>query len=133
MKVHYRGLQAFCKWLVEEEEVDRSPMAGMRAPAVPETPVPVFTDDELARLVKACHGREYAERRDEALMRMFIDTGVRIAEMAGITLDDLDTEHEARCRRWRRRWPPPDRCHPSGARHRPRRSGSARGWAPPRW
>jgi hypothetical protein len=39
-------------------------MAGTRPPHVPDTPVPVFTGEELLRLGRACAGRAFAERRD---------------------------------------------------------------------
>jgi site-specific recombinase XerC len=46
--------------------------------------------DELRRLSVACQGKEFADRRDEAMIRLFVDTGMRVAEMCGITLVDLD-------------------------------------------
>jgi integrase len=42
-------------------------MARMRPPTVPETPVPVLGDDDLRRLLAACDGRGYEERRDAAI------------------------------------------------------------------
>ena len=80
----YRGLQAFFKWAVAEGELDASPMAGMNPPHVPDEPPPVLTDDELRRLLKSCEGRDFADRRDAAILRLFLDTGVRVAEAAGI-------------------------------------------------
>ena len=37
--IRFRSLQQFFKWLVAEDEIERSPMEGMAAPAVPEQPV----------------------------------------------------------------------------------------------
>ena len=64
-------------------------MAKMRAPQVPEQPVPVFTDDELAAFLKATDGRHFTSRRDHAIFRLFIDTGMRLGELAGLRVDDL--------------------------------------------
>lgn len=88
----YRCLQQFWKWLVEEDEVETSPMAKMRPPAVPEAPVPIFTEDELRRLLKATEGKGSTERRNNALLWTFIDTGVRLGEMGGMTVDDVDLD-----------------------------------------
>jgi site-specific recombinase XerD len=41
----YRALQVFFRWLSDEGEVSESPMRNMRPPIVPETPVPVLSDD----------------------------------------------------------------------------------------
>jgi integrase/recombinase XerC len=42
--VVYRALQQLMRWLLDEEEIDRSPMERMRPPIVPERPVPVLTE-----------------------------------------------------------------------------------------
>ena len=38
-------------------------------------PVPVLGDAELAGLLKACQGKTFADRRDEAVIRVLRDTG----------------------------------------------------------
>lgn len=85
----FRSLQQFFKWLESEGEVTTSPMARMRAPAIPEVPVPVLSDAQLSRLLKACEGSDFESRRDTAIVRVFLDTGARISEVTGLTLDDL--------------------------------------------
>ena len=44
-------------------------MATMRPPHVPETPPNVYTDDEIHRLLAACEGRTFEDRRDMAIVR----------------------------------------------------------------
>ncbi|QBI21027.1 integrase [Egibacter rhizosphaerae] len=86
----YLSLGVFFRWLVEEEEIDASPMAKVKAPHVPEQPVPVVSDDHFAALLKACQGKQFPERRDTAILRLFYDTGSRLGEVAGLELDHLD-------------------------------------------
>jgi site-specific recombinase XerD len=62
----------------------------MSPPIVPEQPVPVISPDQLAALVKACSGTAFADRRDLAIIRMFIDTGCRRLELTKLTVDDID-------------------------------------------
>ena len=85
-------MQKVFRWLEEAGEVPLSPMAKMRAPSVPEQPVGIFTDDELSRLLAVCMGSTFDNRRDMALIRMLLDTGMRVAELIGRTIDDLDDE-----------------------------------------
>lgn len=89
---HYRSLQQLFRWLLDDGELTRSPMERMRPPMVPEQPVDVLSDDELRRLLDACKGNTFENRRDTALLRFLIDTGVRVSELTGLALTDLDTE-----------------------------------------
>ena len=54
--VRYRSLQQLFKWLTGEGEMPADPIARMKPPAVPEVPVPVVSDNELRKLLKACEG-----------------------------------------------------------------------------
>jgi site-specific recombinase XerD len=90
----YRSLQQFFRWLAGEDEIPRSPMARMKPPAVPVQPPPVLGEDQLRRLLKACEGTGFEERRDMALLRLLMDTGMRRAECAGLKLADVDFDAE---------------------------------------
>ena len=60
-------------------------MARMRPPHVPDEPPPVLRDEELRRLLGTCErGTNFEDRRDAAIIRVFIDTGARRAEVAGL-------------------------------------------------
>jgi site-specific recombinase XerD len=89
---HFRALKTFFNWLADEEELDRSPMRTMRPPTVTEQEVPVIPEDDLAKLFKACKGRTYADRRDTAILMLFLDTGVRLSELADRRVGDLDLD-----------------------------------------
>lgn len=92
---HYRSLQQLFRWLVADGELDRSPMANMSPPAVPDQPVPVLTLDALGRLLDTCKGNTFENRRDTAIIRLLIDTGMRAGEIAGLRLDDVDQSQQA--------------------------------------
>jgi integrase/recombinase XerC len=92
--VVYRALQQFVKWLLDEEEVDRSPMERMKPPIVPERPVPVLTETQLRTLLAGAKSNSFVDRRDNAIMRLLLDTGGRLSEVAGLRVDDLDFEHD---------------------------------------
>jgi len=80
----YRALHSFFRWAAEEGEVEQSPMVNTRPPRLPENPPPVLTPAELRAMVKACDGPEFTDRRDTALMYVFIDCGARIGEVAAL-------------------------------------------------
>jgi site-specific recombinase XerD len=104
VRTRLRGMRRFCRWLAAEGEVDKAPTEGVEMPAPTEKPVRVFTEDELTRMLKVCavprgkagayDRRIFDGRRDEVILRMLFDCGVRVSELAGINLDDLDLDRE---------------------------------------
>ena len=90
----FRGLQSFFKWLADEGEIRESPMVRMKPPRVPENPPPVLQEAELRMLLATCEkGQSLEDRRDHALLRVFIDTGARRAEVGGLRFDPSDDEN----------------------------------------
>lgn len=88
----YRSLQQYFRWLTDEGEIKASPMEKMKAPKVPDQTPQVLSEADLAKLLKVCEGRGYEERRDTAIIRLLVDTGLRRAEMAGLTMQDVELE-----------------------------------------
>ncbi|MGI5288350.1 tyrosine-type recombinase/integrase [Nonomuraea polychroma] len=87
----YRAIQQFFKWWSAEEELP-NPMLGLKPPEVPEQPVPVLRKEQLGAILKSCEGREFINRRDKAIFYLFMDSGMRRAELGALTLDDLDLD-----------------------------------------
>lgn len=92
VKTRYRGLFRFCGWLVDEGELEENPMAKLSPPVPKAKPVPILSDEELAALLKACGGKEFSDRRDEALIRLLLDCGVRVSEACGLSVADVDLD-----------------------------------------
>ncbi len=88
--VRFRALQQWFAWLVLEEEIDRSPMDRMSPPTVPEQIVPILSVDQVKTLLKVCDGPGYVERRDMAIVRLFLDTGMRLSELAYLAVEHVD-------------------------------------------
>jgi len=86
----YRALSTFFRWCVDEGEIPESPMRNMQPPHVPEVPVPVLSVDTLGRLLKACEGTSFEDRRDTAIVRLFLDTGIRRSELLELKVSDVD-------------------------------------------
>lgn len=91
--LHFRNLRAFFNWLVAEDELDVSPMRKLQPPEVPDNPPPVLTAAQLEALFAACRGRDFEARRDMALLMVFADTGSRLGEVHGLTVEDWNREY----------------------------------------
>lgn len=90
----YQALLQFFKYLLAEGEIIESPMRNMSPPIVPEVPVPVLTEAQLSALLATCGGRSYEDRRDQAILRLFIDTGMRLSELTNLSIEDVDLDRD---------------------------------------
>jgi site-specific recombinase XerD len=88
----FRGLQQYFKWLISEGEIKGSPMRTMKAPKVPEKEVPVLDERSIKAILAPCQGETLLDRRDMAIIRLLLDTGLRRTEMAKIKLEDVDLD-----------------------------------------
>ncbi|CAN5193353.1 tyrosine recombinase XerC [soil metagenome] len=86
----YRSLQQLMRWLRDEGEIRTDPMQHMKPPTIPEQPVPVVAMEDLRALLDGCESSTLEGRRDEAVLRVFIDTGARLAEVADLRLESDD-------------------------------------------
>jgi site-specific recombinase XerD len=89
----FRALHRFYVWLEDEEEIS-NPMRRLKPPTVPEEPVPVLDDEALRRLFETCEGRGFEERRDAAILCLFLDAGPRLEELSGIRMQDIDFQYD---------------------------------------
>ncbi len=90
LSLEFRALQQFWKWALEEEEIERSPMEKMKPPRVPDSPVPVIPIADFRKLLKTAEGRDYNDRRDTAVLLALFDTGMRLGELTGLKIADVD-------------------------------------------
>jgi len=89
----YRSLTALFAFLCDFGEITTSPMAKMKPPRVPEVPVPVLTDRQIKALFATCEGSKVLEdQRDLAVLRLFVDSGMRLSELTNLKLDDVDLD-----------------------------------------
>lgn len=87
---HYRNLSVFFHWLSDEGEIDASPMLSVEKPRAAVEAKPFFSDDELTALLKVTRGSSFEARRDHAIIRIFIDTGLRVSGVANLRYDPAD-------------------------------------------
>lgn len=84
-------VRGFFRWLVRSNLLLENPAAGLslrRAPR-PLPPRP-FTADEVERLLAGIDTLRPLGLRDRALIEVLYSTGIRLAELTGLDLDDLD-------------------------------------------
>jgi integrase/recombinase XerD len=84
------ALRSIYRFALEEGEIDASPLERVTV-AKPNPPPPdVLADADIRALLRACEGRGFYERRDYALIRTMLATGLRASELCALTPDDVD-------------------------------------------
>ncbi|QNI09372.1 tyrosine-type recombinase/integrase [Mycobacterium kubicae] len=84
------GVRRFSAWLEEEGEIEADPLLGLKSPKLDTKVTESLTEAELRRLIKACGGKEFRDRRDEAIVRLMAETGMRAGEVTGLKIADVD-------------------------------------------
>jgi integrase/recombinase XerD len=86
------AVRSFHRFLVAEGEAGRDPTAGAVRPRVPRTLPRPLSVDEVTRVVEAPAGREPTALRDRAILETLYGAGLRISELVGLDVDDVDLE-----------------------------------------
>lgn len=88
------AIRSLYRHALRNGRIETDPVAGVRAPRRPSRLPRVLTVDEAAELVTAprrlASRDEALARRDSAMLELLYATGMRISELAGLTLDRVD-------------------------------------------
>ncbi len=86
------ALRTFCKYLQRQGVLAGNPARLAPSPKL-EKPLPHFlTVDEAFHLLGACGGDAFGACRDRAILEVFYAGGLRLSELAGLDLGDLDLD-----------------------------------------
>lgn len=87
-----RGIKAFFSFLEREEFIPSNPVKKVKLPRLPEMVVPTFSEKEIGKLLAQPDKHRNEGFRDYAILLTFIDTAVRLSELAGLKAADIDYE-----------------------------------------
>lgn len=94
--VRYINLKGFFTFLVDEDDIRSNPMERLKPPKQPVVRTPLLTDEQISAIRKHLNAavrrrpQGFTERRDLALFNLFLDSGLRLAEMAALGVEDVD-------------------------------------------
>jgi integrase/recombinase XerC len=77
------------RYLARDHGVTRNPFAGVRAPKSARTLPKALSPDEASRLM-AISASDFAGLRDRAMFELFYSSGLRLSELLGVALGDVD-------------------------------------------
>lgn len=95
LKAYHRVLDAFFRWLINEERLQATPMKRVPKPKLPQEQVKPLTPEELGRLLAQPDRTTFTGIRDVALIAFLSDTGLRISEAISVRIEHIDPKQRA--------------------------------------
>lgn len=95
-RIRQLGVRRFVAWLIATGHVPIDPFAGIKGPKQTQKLVTPLTEDELRALIATCVAPTHRadeplhHRRDEAIIRLMFETGIRIGETIALQVSDVD-------------------------------------------
>ncbi|MDK1031828.1 MAG: tyrosine recombinase XerC, partial [Planctomycetia bacterium] len=84
------SLRSFYKFLVRVEVVETNPVAAVRPPKLEKRLPHFLSTEEVERLLAATKGGDILALRDRAIMEALYSTGMRVSELCGLNIEDVD-------------------------------------------
>lgn len=97
-RIRQLGVRRFVAWLIAIGHVRIDPFAGIKGPKQTQKLVTPLTDDQLRALIATCVTPTHRpdeplhHHRDEAIIRLMFETGIRIGETIALQVADVDLE-----------------------------------------
>ena len=86
------GVRGFFAWLVRRGELGGNPAAGIRAPKQQARLPKTMDADQTAQLFHGEQPKDYLGLRDHAIAELLYGSGLRLAELVGADVGDLDLD-----------------------------------------
>ncbi len=86
------SVRALHRFLAERGQVAGNPAGGVGPPRVPAGAPRVLSEHEVAALLAAVVGDDCMARRDRAILEVLYACGLRVSELVGLSLGDVDLD-----------------------------------------
>ncbi len=88
------SLRSFFKFLVREDLIKKDPTIFISNPKTPRALPTSLNIDETFSLIEAPKGDDFISIRDKAILELLYSTGVRVSELVGLNLDNVNFSPE---------------------------------------
>jgi integrase/recombinase XerD len=85
-----RGVKAFFSFLSREGFIQTNPMEKVKLPKLPELVIPTLTEKEVEKFLAQPNKQSSQGYRDYTILLTFVDTTVRLSELAGLKASNID-------------------------------------------
>jgi tyrosine recombinase XerC len=83
-------IRTFLRFLVQEGHLEHDPLSGVRGPKRPRRLPAYLSPEQVTALIEAASGAGPGELRDRALLELLYACGLRVSEVTGLDVGDVD-------------------------------------------
>lgn len=87
---HFAGVRHFFRWVLAEGEIGTDPTEGIRTPAPNDARTELLSIKDIQAMLSTCGSKDFVDKRDRAIIMLFADGGLRLSELAGLTVDAVE-------------------------------------------
>lgn len=89
------AVRSFYGWMLDTGLIEVNPAASLRTVNVHQKPPVYLTDQEERTLLRCLRDQAHQRHaiRDNAIILLLLDTGLRVGELVGLNIDDVDGKH----------------------------------------
>jgi len=88
-------LRNYFNFLEDEEKIIKNPSKNMPMPKVEAKEPACLSEEEIKKLIQAVKKEKSRHRkRNEVIVRVLIETGIRLSELTGLDVGDIDTKEK---------------------------------------
>jgi site-specific recombinase XerD len=85
-----QSLCLFSAWLAEEQEIPHDELLGLKPVRLDKKVVARLSDEECRRLLDSCKSRSFRNVRDNAILRLMLESALRASDVVNIKLSDVN-------------------------------------------
>jgi site-specific recombinase XerD len=89
---YYTGLSALFTWALEEGVIESNPMSTIKKPRFQRKIIKGLEPEVCQKLIGYFNGKSIEDYRNKAIVYIFLDTGLRLSELANLKLSDINVE-----------------------------------------
>lgn len=87
---YLRSISSFWSWLSKEGFINSNPFARVKIPKAPKKVIAPFSEEQVQSLLEAIDNSTTTGLRNYAMVLTFLDTGMRVGELTGLKMNDVD-------------------------------------------
>jgi integrase/recombinase XerD len=93
LKGYTQTMKTLFRWCIAEGLIEKDPSARVVRPKLPHYLIPTLSVAHIEALMGVCDPTTAIGFRDQMIMLLLLDTGIRVSELAGLKLSDIHEDY----------------------------------------